>query len=125
MKSTQTAADVGALLRARNPLLWVVSREEARAERYLMEAAAAANYATLLWDVAQGVTRLDGSKENISAQDPGDALDAIQERTQNGARTLWIMRDLPVWLQGPASATTLRKLRNLARSLPGVPRDHA
>ena len=31
------ATDVAALLRARNPLLWVVTREEARVERHLIE----------------------------------------------------------------------------------------
>jgi hypothetical protein len=43
-KSQEVAADVAALLRARNPLLWIVTREEARVERYLIEAAGAAGY---------------------------------------------------------------------------------
>jgi hypothetical protein len=33
-RSQLVAADVAALLRARNPLIWVVTREEARVERY-------------------------------------------------------------------------------------------
>ena len=57
-KSQEIAADVTALLRARNPLLWVVTREEARAERHLIEAAAAAGYKARTWDVAQGVADL-------------------------------------------------------------------
>lgn len=36
------AADVAALLRARNPLILIVSREEARVEGFVAEAAAAA-----------------------------------------------------------------------------------
>ena len=34
-------------------------------------------------------------------------------------------RDLPVWLAGAPGASVLRSLRNLARSLPGIPRDRA
>ena len=42
MKSQEIAADVAALLRARNSVLWVISKEELRVERYLIEAAIAA-----------------------------------------------------------------------------------
>ena len=33
------------------------------------------------------------------------------------------MRDLPIWLNGPPGASVLRQLRNLARMLPGAPRE--
>lgn len=124
-KSQAVAADVAALLRARNPLLWVVTREEQRVERYLFEAAASAGYLARTWDVAAGVTNIDGSVERSidGATDPEVALDAIRERS--GERSVWIMRDLPVWLAPPIGATTLRRLRNLARWLPGQPRDSA
>lgn len=124
-KSQAVAADVAALLRARNPLLWVVTREEQRVERYLFEAAASAGYLARTWDVAAGVANIDGSPERSidGATDPEAALDAIKERS--GERSVWIMRDLPVWLAPPIGATTLRRLRNLARWLPGQPRDSA
>ena len=62
MKQTSKtmAADVTALLRARNPLLWVTTREEARVEGYLIEAAAAAGYVTRTWDSANGVAEISG-----------------------------------------------------------------
>jgi AAA+ superfamily predicted ATPase len=123
-RSQGVAADVAALLRARNPLLWVVTREEARVEKYLFEAAASAGYLARTWDIAQGVANISGRVENDRVQgDPDGALDAIKEKT--GERGVWIMRDLPTWLQGPQMAITLRRLRNLARWLPGQPRDNA
>jgi SpoVK/Ycf46/Vps4 family AAA+-type ATPase len=119
-KSQEIATDVAALLRARNPLLWVVTREEARVERYLFEAAAAAGYIAKTWDVASGIAEMDGKLVN-SGQDPGEALNMIRERATGGKeRGVWIMRDLPAWLSGPAFATTLRQVRNLARMLPGI-----
>lgn len=129
---TDVAADIVALLRARNPLLWVVTREEARVERYLIEASAAAGYVPYTWDVVQGVCDAAGTLMNgssaIGGPDPGDTLTAIRERSDRSndkQRGVWIMRDLPAWLSGPAGAVPLRQLRNLARHLPGTPRDTA
>jgi AAA+ superfamily predicted ATPase len=115
-QSQRVAQNVTALLRARNPLLWVVTREEARVEKYLFEAAAAAKFETRFWDIAAGITGLDGTVLSDAGQgDPDAALDAIRS---NAERTVWIMRDLPVWLTPPVGAVTLRRLRNLARELP-------
>lgn len=91
---TSVAADVSALLRARNPLLWIVTREEARVERYLFEAAKAAKYIPLMWDVAQGVTDIGGSESRGFSRDPGEMLDIIRQRAGAGRadRCVWIMR---------------------------------
>lgn len=126
-KSQQLAADVATLLRARNPLLWVVTREEARVERYLVEAASAAGYVPRFWDCAQGASDLGGKAlREIGSNDAGQMLAQIAERAQTGQeRGVWIMRDLPVWLAGPIGIETLRRLRNLVRLLPGTPRASA
>jgi len=128
-KSQAVAEDVNSLLRAGNPLLWIVSREEQRVEKYLFEAAAAAGFLTRAWDIAAGMTNVDGTPltdrygQPIGSGDPDGALDAIRERS--GERSVWIMRDLPVWLQPPVGAATLRRLRNLVQWLPSQPRDSA
>lgn len=127
-KSTEIAADVAALLRARNPLLWIVTREESRVERYLIEAGASAAYVPRTWDVAQGVADIAGRPiGTLGSADPGETLDTIKARAENdgGDRGLWIMRDLPAWLEGMPGAQIRRKIRNLARMLPGIPRDRA
>jgi ATPase family associated with various cellular activities (AAA) len=117
------AADVAAALRARTPLLWVVTREEARVERHLFEAAMAVNYVPCTWDVAQGLKT--GEKIDANYQDPGACLTAIANASKGGTRGVWIMRDLPIWLAGPPGAPIMRQLRNLARSLPNTPRENA
>lgn len=123
----QVAADIAALLRARNPLLWIVTREEARAEQYLFEAAASAGYKARTWDVAAGVREMDGNfDERVGGPDPFDTLTAIEIAAKIGQeraeRCVWIMRDLAPWLGGPAGLRTNRVVRNLARFLPTVPR---
>lgn len=73
-KTSEQAADITALLRARNPLIWIVSREEARVEGYVFEAAAAAGYLVRYWDVAAGVTDAAGKPQtNIGGNDPEGA----------------------------------------------------
>jgi hypothetical protein len=116
---SKAAADVAALLRARNPLLWIVSREEGRVERLLIESASAARLAPLFWDCATGVSKFRGEVVDASAADPSTALARIRASTQ---RQLWIMRDLHLWLRDP---TVLRALRTLARTLPLVGGDQA
>lgn len=125
-RSEEIAADVSALIRARNPLIWIVTREEARVERYVAEAAAAAGYAVWNWDVAQGVTDLAGEvQDDVGSSDPIDTLRAIQgfAAGQKDRRDAWIMRDLPPWLEGLAGAPTVRHLKNLARYLPSVQKE--
>lgn len=128
-KSQEAAADVAALLRARNPLLWIVTREEARVEASIFEAAASANYVARTWDVAQGVADISGTPQpSIGGADPGDMLKVIQQRALadgGNERAVWLMRDLTPWINGLTGATTCRALRNLARLLPGTPRERA
>lgn len=126
----QVAADVSALLRARNPLLWIVTPEEARAERSIFEAAANAGYTAWTHDVAQGPCDIAGRPINGAEEyaDPVEVLKLINARAEGNegnARGVWILRDFAVWLDGPQGAATLRRMRNLTRKLPTVPRDYA
>jgi hypothetical protein len=124
MKSQAMAADLAALLRARNPLVQINTREEQRVEKYVIEAAFAAGYDVRFWDVAAGVTGVNGRTDRaLDGADADAVLTAIGERT--GERIVWVMRDLPAWLAPPIGLITLRRLRNLARSLPSKPRDDA
>lgn len=127
-RSQEVASDVNALLRARNPLLWIVTREESRVEQYLFEAAASANYIARTWDTAAGVCKIGGAPENnIGGPDISATLDTIRARSQapNADRGVWILRDAPIWLTDLPGAQPMRALRNLARSLPSVPRNQA
>src|SRR6516164_7736967 len=87
-KSQLIAADIAAALRARAPVLWVVTKEETRAERYIMQAAANAAYTCRTWDVAQGAAEMSGKllpdliPVGAMGSDPGDALSVILQRSQ-------------------------------------------
>ena len=118
-KGSKAAADVAALLRARNPLIWIVTKEEARTERLLMESAQAAQYDPRFWDCANGITDYSGKQLDANATDPAAVLGIIRDSEK---RQVWILRDLPPWLRDP---TVNRSLRSLARQLTLSPRDQA
>jgi len=118
-KGSAAAADVAALLRARNPLIWITTREEARTERLLMESAQAAQYEPRFWDCASGITDYSGKVLDAQCTDPAAILATIRDSSK---RQVWILRDLPPWLKDP---TVNRALRTLARQLTLAPRDQA
>lgn len=118
-RGAAAAADVGALLRARNALLWVVTREEVRAESAIAAAAGAAGYKVKCWDCATGISDGAGTVVDANTKDPSAMLRRIGDSTQ---REVWILRDLHPWLRDPM---VLRQVRSLARSLPNVKPDRA
>ena len=93
----KAAADVSALLRARNPLLWIVTKEESRVERLLLEAAQTAQYEPRFWDCAAGITDYAGiaQESGTQATDPAQVLGIIRDSRR---RQVWVLRDLPPWL---------------------------
>lgn len=127
-KSQKIAKDVADLLRARNPLLWIITREEARVERYLVEAARVASYMPRFWDVAAGITDIQGNVVSMDGKSPDETMTTIEARTrlsgEDAERGVWIMRDLAPWVASGTNPAQ-RQLRNLARFLPTVDRQNA
>jgi len=111
MNAQQVNSDITALLRARNTLLWIATREEVRVERALVDACGAAKYVTRYWDCATGVTDAQGSPiEGRTLADPSAALAWLRTRAE---RCVLVMRDLHKWFD----PVVLRTLRTLARDL--------
>lgn len=102
--------EIASLLKARCTLLWVVTPEEGRAERVLIEAAASARYGLFLWDCAGGLQGADGESLDASLADPRAMLRRIGDDTD---RAVYVLRDLHRWLD----PVILRTLRSLARTL--------
>jgi len=116
--SQKTNADLTALLKARNTCIWIVTREEVRVERAIIEAAGAANFETKFWDCATGLTKSDGSPEIAQLVDPQAILNRIRDDKTRG---LYVLRDLHRWFD----PIVLRGLRSLARGLQSAPRNEA
>ena len=121
MKIKEIAREVQALTRAKNTLLWVVSREEQRAERMLFSAASSDQFMFATWDCADGFRDAEnkpllGTGDNPQLRDPQAALEFIRKRT---SRCMFVLRDFHAW----KDAMTTRTLRSLARELQGQARN--
>ena len=117
----KAASDVSALLRARNPLLWITTKEEARVERLLMDAAQSAAYVPVFWDCATGISDYSG-QPLMTGKRATDPQAAFSDISNSVTRQVWIMRDLHKWLLDP---TILRGIRTLSRQLPLAEREQA
>jgi len=110
MNADQVNKDVTALLRARHTLLWIVSREEMRVERALVDAAGTAKFVVRMWDCATGLRDSEGNEVQQGLNDPSAVLNFIRS---NRSRAVYVLRDLHKWLD----PVVLRTVRSLAREL--------
>jgi len=126
MNAKQVNADITALLRARNTLLWITSREEQRVERALTDACGAAKYLIRYWDCSTGITewtvvektdQKTGQKTSEpvlkTVESNGDPNAALRWLRGTKQRTILVMRDLHRWFD----PMILRTLRSLSREL--------
>lgn len=114
-RGERTNQQIAELLKAKNTLLWIVTREERRVEKAVIEAAGKANYRIRIWDCATGIidpTKPSGSVGSEGEQDPQVVIKKI--RSTSTDRYIYVMRDLHPWIKDPA---TLRLLRSTAREL--------
>lgn len=113
----KAAQEVCDLIRARNPLIVIVTAEEARTERLLVDSLK--SYAPVFWDCCDGLQAYGGAAIDAQLTDPVNALRRLRESQD---RQVWFMRDLGAWWKDPM---VCRTLRSTARALPMSPRDSA
>lgn len=106
----KTARTVETLIRARYPLIYIVSFEENRVCNAMKQIAAARNKQLYQWSVTEGLLLPDGSYLT-EFKDPVRALEYILNLDVNG---LFILKDYHPYMNDPV---VIRKLRDLNRSL--------
>jgi ATP-dependent 26S proteasome regulatory subunit len=107
-------SDLDTLIRARYPLIYLVSWEEQRLDAILHDVAQNHAKALLQWSVTRGLRRVSGARSiSISEQsrDPMEALASIGKLTE---ASLVVLKDFHAFLDNPA---LVRALRELAQDL--------
>jgi ATP-dependent 26S proteasome regulatory subunit len=108
------------LLRAKYPLIYIVTAEEEPVEDILVEVAlqSSPSRRILFWDIARGWSDNNADKGSVMA-----ALSRISQRdkaTKDGDNVLYVLRDLHPILKYPhydRHIPIIRELKNLARDL--------
>lgn len=118
MSAPNYTVELDTLIRARHPVIWVVTGEEERGLAMVQEIAthpdnpAAISKRVVLWSTSKGFS---GAVTDAEAVDPIVALNAIMDaiKTPDHPATLWVLRDLHRYVEGPA----YRFLRDAANAL--------
>ena len=106
--------ELDTLVRARYPLIYLVSWEEQRLDTILDELAKRHGKALVGWSVTKGLRRLGGTRGGAvveGAREPMEALAAIEKLSEP---SLVVLKDFHPYLNDPA---VIRGLRELAQSL--------
>jgi SpoVK/Ycf46/Vps4 family AAA+-type ATPase len=106
-----SAVEVEDLVKARYPLVYIVSSEEARVERTLRDFALKRERKLVAWSITRGFVQIAGEHRGGDVKDPIKALDHIAGAEGKG---LFILLDFHPFLD---NAQVVRKLRDLAHDL--------
>jgi SpoVK/Ycf46/Vps4 family AAA+-type ATPase len=109
MAKLDSIQEIEDLIRARYPLIYVVSAEEKRVEDKIVDVGKRRNRKVLTWSCTQGLQSTDSSESFSDIKDPLRALDFLGKYEDDA---IFVMRDFHPYLQDP---TVTRRLRDLNR----------
>jgi SpoVK/Ycf46/Vps4 family AAA+-type ATPase len=108
-----TRSEVGDLIRARYPLMYVVSHEEERVEKALYDLCIEREMRLEIWSITEGFKVVANGSGTREIKDPMKALDHVH-RAEANQKALFVLRDFHPFFKEPA---ILRRLRDLATEL--------
>jgi SpoVK/Ycf46/Vps4 family AAA+-type ATPase len=117
---SQSDRTINDLLRAAYPVIYVLSWEEERVEKGLLQIAAERNRKFLSWSTTEGIIeeRRDETgrvqRVPVRSRDLRDPLRALEFVGDTNEEALFVLRDFHPYMQDP---TIVRRLRDLARYL--------
>jgi len=114
--SPKFVQELDVLVRARYPLVYLVTSEEQRLEAILADLAETHGKALLGWSIAKGFRRLGGSKTASApdgAREPLEALAAIEKLSEP---SLVVLKDFHPYLADPGVVRALRELAHALKS---------
>jgi len=103
--------EINILIRARYPLIFIISYEETRIEKLLYKIAQEQNKQFYLWSVTRGIHKLEEMKSDESTKDPLNALRFVEKQT---GPIIFLFKDFHPYLSEPS---IVRKLRDLVENL--------
>jgi SpoVK/Ycf46/Vps4 family AAA+-type ATPase len=109
--------ELDTLIRARNPLLWLVSSEEQRVESLLGEMAETHGKVLLGWSITKGLHRLAGVRAAPPpCEGTEDPIAALQAIGAYGEPSLVVLKDFHPYLTEPRVVRALRELGHALKS---------
>jgi hypothetical protein len=115
--------ELATYVRARYPLVYIVSPEERRVEAAVNAVAKSLDMGVRLWSLVSGFTSPSGDK----IQEMPDPQGALIEVGNTSGRTIFVMRDFHPFFaaDNPANVPSIRTARELGRQLKSAPKEDA
>ncbi|MBN1947526.1 MAG: AAA family ATPase [Bradymonadales bacterium] len=110
MVNIPSSSEIEDLIRAKYPLIYVVSPEEARVEKELKAIGLRRGRKFITWSITEGFV----SSPDDNLTDSKDPLRALEEILKYESKALFILRDYHPFLKDP---TIVRRLRDLGKEL--------
>ena len=103
--------DLQLLVEARTPLIFVDSSDAARVEEVFARVATRSGRPLYRWSLASGLSRRDGGKDTPVAGSSGaQAVDVLGQILAQREPALFLMHDLPRYLEDPLTVSQLREI---------------
>jgi SpoVK/Ycf46/Vps4 family AAA+-type ATPase len=103
------------LIRARYSLVYLVTWEEDRARRLLIDLAASLKKSLFEWSITDGLRNMDGqSQSNPDRRRTREPLAVLNEILQSDASAIYVLKDFHAYLEAPE---IIRQVRDLAIAL--------
>jgi SpoVK/Ycf46/Vps4 family AAA+-type ATPase len=103
--------EINVLIRARYPLIFIISYEETRIVNLIYKIAQEQNKQFYLWSITRGIHKLEEEKIDESTRDPISALNYVEKQT---GPIIFLFKDFHPYLSDPS---IIRKLRDLVENL--------
>lgn len=117
MSETQPSVidEIDIMIRARYPIIYVVSWEEKRVEQALLDIATRRNKKIFSWTITQGIVNLISANATMMVNDSTrDPISALEHLVRSVDSALFILKDFHPFMNDP---TVIRKLRDLTIAL--------
>jgi AAA+ superfamily predicted ATPase len=102
--------DLDTLIRARYPLIYLVSWEEQRLDAILENLARQHGKALHTWSITQGLRKVEGARFVPGQEGTKDPVDALQKVVKLSDPSLVVFKDFHPFLNDPVVVRTLREL---------------
>ena len=111
--------ELDVLIRARYPVIYIVSWEEARVEQHLLRIANRRGKQLHCWSVTTGMRRTGAGPTPARQRTLADPIEALDTVIEHKEPAIYLFQDFHAFLrpQIPCNAPIIRKLREVARAL--------
>jgi AAA+ superfamily predicted ATPase len=107
------------LIRARYPVIYVVSWEEARVEQHLLGIASRRNKQLYSWSITGGMRRIGGAVNPPKPRGLSDPIEALDQIIESKEPAIYVLHDFHALIRPNVQCNipNIRKLREVARAL--------